>query len=132
MATLTLTPAELRLKQLDPANLAAGEDSLRKFGYVVLANAVPLPILANIQHRMSVDTPRMLRLHNAKHGHGPHVCELMHPRRLIEALMPTWHCVYRKFLTPNIVTLSPKIMQTRTVTCNKIRLIRSQSAAVKR
>ena len=73
MASLTLSAGELDARRLDPATLAAGVASLQADGYVLIANAVPLPKLRNVAERLTRDTPTVLELARQQHGHIPSV-----------------------------------------------------------
>jgi hypothetical protein len=71
--SLTLSADEVASKRLSPASLAAGVASLREHGFVLIENAVPLPLLRRVAHRMQTDTPTMLQLAHEMHGRAPHV-----------------------------------------------------------
>ena len=50
--SLTLSADEVASKRLSPASLAAGVASLREHGFVLIENAVPLPLLRRVADRV--------------------------------------------------------------------------------
>jgi hypothetical protein len=54
--SLTLSADEVASKRLSPASLAAGVASLREHGFVLIENAVPLPLLRRDWHRTTLGT----------------------------------------------------------------------------